>query len=1145
MNRLISNPDIPGEGGRGDMSAFRKLGEFIAKHHKGIIIFWIVLVIIAAPLAPRVLDAVQYDMMEMAPDDMESEEAKEYIDGNFNTSASSASTIVVFKGQGNDSVMGEGLKKEILNLSSDLSDDRGLPNLTVLSVYTPLLDNYTEIVLKGVVEMSDLVNGTSMLLFDIPSQYPELWNTTFASGLMLYGATDAHTLNWEMASRAHPGWNTTQLDEFAYQVTREELEVALEEANVTEEMEGLAWIWYDEFSDSWNSTSDDPYMQANPFARDRHAIDDAFPEFWENARAYITERDEGMWEYASPILNRTESMLDPLDFADPYRINDICHSVVDDLIAPYLKHIPEEYSRSIEAYIEGFNQRWDDNTTASVSGNWTMHIPPDMGQVREFVDQLVPTLESSLPPDGESMVKLVYAMGWDRWDDPSQFNETVVDLVRSTMGEVDVQLIRDTLALGSRVSDRQLRERAHGIMLNNSLADYPIPVPEEVLRMLINSPANDTMLLTIDYSQGVVGQNQVPQVREIVGQLDLPGIEVYVSGTDAIDYDIMSSSMEDMEHIDPVSVTLVVILIGLFFRSLVSSVVPPSIIGMALVLAFAGIFLVASLVMQVTNYVLVLVMVSMLGAGSDYGIFILSRYREERMQGKDRRESMLESVTWAGESITTSGFTVMVGFGVLSLSSFSMVSSIGVSLAMGIFVALMFALTFLPSLIMLIGDRIFWPSSIESFGRSGSNILDRVSHQARRYFERTARVSIKYAKVIVIAAILVSVPAVYMVSTMSTSYDMIGTMPDSSSKTGVQEISQGFGGGKIDPVMIALEMDGQVYNGTSMNITQVDPKQVAEKVEGLNMSSSFNLTKFDVIEGVCQDIESKDNIREVTSPSRPFGDPIEYRNMSQYTVLERAEYYVAILEYLSHEGDGVLIEVTMQDQPFAAKSIDTVNGLREMMGEQVEDHGSIQAIHLGGGTALMYDISSLVSSEFDLIEMMAILLIFLILLVVLRAVFTPVRSIVTILMSIVWTLALTSVIFGNVLNEPLLWLMPIVLFVVCLGLGMDYDIFLTTRIREEVHRGKSTDQAIVDSVKATGGIITICGLIMAGAFGTMTLSGSVMLQEFGFALAFAILLDATVVRMYLVPAIMSLMGRWNWWAPRWRRGAREDSEEEE
>jgi len=106
-----------------------------------------------------------------------------------------------------------------------------------------------------------------------------------------------------------------------------------------------------------------------------------------------------------------------------------------------------------------------------------------------------------------------------------------------------------------------------------------------------------------------------------------------------------------------------------------------------------------------------------------------------------------------------------------------------------------------------------------------------------------------------------------------------------------------------------------------------------------------------------------------------------------------------------------------------------------------------------------------------------------------------------------------------------------VLFVVCLGLGMDYDIFITTRIREEVAKGRSTNEAIIHAMDQTGGVITACGIIMAAAFGTLMLSQGALLQQFGFALAFAILLDATVVRIYLVPAIVSLLGKWNWYAP--------------
>ena len=114
----------------------------------------------------------------------------------------------------------------------------------------------------------------------------------------------------------------------------------------------------------------------------------------------------------------------------------------------------------------------------------------------------------------------------------------------------------------------------------------------------------------------------------------------------------------------------------------------------------------------------------------------------------------------------------------------------------------------------------------------------------------------------------------------------------------------------------------------------------------------------------------------------------------------------------------------------------------------------------------------------------------------------------------------------------LFFYLPIILLVICLGLGMDYDILLTTRIKENVRgHGMSNDDAIRHAVTHTGSVITICGLIMGGAFGTLMISGMTLLQEFGFALCFAILVDALTVRTYIVPAIMHLLGDWNWKGP--------------
>ncbi len=204
----------------------------------------------------------------------------------------------------------------------------------------------------------------------------------------------------------------------------------------------------------------------------------------------------------------------------------------------------------------------------------------------------------------------------------------------------------------------------------------------------------------------------------------------------------------------------------------------------------------------------------------------------------------------------------------------------------------------------------------------------------------------------------------------------------------------------------------------------------------------------------------------------------------------------------------------------------------------------IEMVYVGGGTALMYDFASTMSIDFERIIALAIILIYIVLMFVLGSVLNPLRSILTILLSIFWTLAITSLVFQWTMDMYLNFQVPLILIVVCLGLGMDYDILLSTRIREEVHKGMSTNDAIKHSLLETGGIITACGVIMASAFGSMVLTGNPMLMQFGLALMLAILLDATVVRTYLVPAIMSLLGKWNWWAPKWiqRKSAEEVAE---
>jgi RND superfamily putative drug exporter len=135
------------------------------------------------------------------------------------------------------------------------------------------------------------------------------------------------------------------------------------------------------------------------------------------------------------------------------------------------------------------------------------------------------------------------------------------------------------------------------------------------------------------------------------------------------------------------------------------------------------------------------------------------------------------------------------------------------------------------------------------------------------------------------------------------------------------------------------------------------------------------------------------------------------------------------------------------------------------------------------------------------------------------------------MLSITWAFAATVGIFSYGLDEPILWIIPLILFIMLMGIGMDYNVFILTRIREEKHKGKSDKDSIVEALDWTGGIITALAIIMGTAFSMMMISSTMMLKEIGFALAFAILLDAMVVRTYIVPAMMTVLGKWAWWAP--------------
>lgn len=698
-------------------------------------------------------------------------------------------------------------------------------------------------------------------------------------------------------------------------------------------------------------------------------------------------------------------------------------------------------------------------------------------------------------------------------------------------------------------------------------------------------------MIAIQYGDGLTGSNEVQNMRDLVSSAKTDtGIEftTYVTGTDAIEYDTENGAMTDVEKIDPFSILLIIVLLGLFFYAITTAIIPPAVVGMAYGTVLALVFFIGG-VLDIFYITTTIVLVSMLGAGCDYSIFIISRYREERKGGKEKNDALTESIKWAGESVATSGLAVIIGFGVMSLCSFSMIKSMGIILALGIVLAMIAALTFIPAILALIGDKVFWPSKIESYsagGKAREGIWGKFANFGKKHFTKAARISKKHALPIVIAAILISLPAIYVMTTEEDSFDMISVMPDSEGKEGINTIIDYTDGGMIMPTYVVIQLNSSIATVNTTNHTLTWTSDATEYLqmtstisEGIVANDTSNVdyvlgptpwtsvysqTYAAVYEQVYEALVTQlgegnvtpemvttyisanygtEGINELAVQQLPellqpyisaVFDQMGW-NTSASTVAPYIDYIVNYVGgTVSTDGTYVKLTVILIDEPMSQESMDSINAIDSLVhGTYDEEYSDITSeTWVAGAVVSLGEISETVNSQFDWIKICVIVLIFVLLFFVLGSYLTPLRSLITILMGITWTVALTHIVFTMILGIPVTWVVPIVLFVVCLGLGMDYDILLTTRIRENKKKGMSNDDAIDAALVKSGSVITLCGLIMGGTFLTLLVSSSPLLQEFGFALGFAILVDSLVIIPYVVPALMHLMGDWSWKGPK-------------
>ncbi|MEK6852205.1 MAG: MMPL family transporter, partial [Candidatus Thermoplasmatota archaeon] len=389
----------------------------------------------------------------------------------------------------------------------------------------------------------------------------------------------------------------------------------------------------------------------------------------------------------------------------------------------------------------------------------------------------------------------------------------------------------------------------------------------------------------------------VARMQDAYGTVPGFNVQVYVTGSAPLSIDeefLLGSGAEFIA-----TLILVVVLIGLYFRSVLSPAFPILTIGIAILVSNLFVYFIAVYVFSLHFTATAVLQTVLLAAGTDYSIFLIARYRDERQDGKDKKEAVHNSVVWAGESVATSGGAVLISFIALSLGSFPIVKGMGVTIGFAVTVALALALTFIPAIMMVLGDRVFWPS-----GHRVARVRKKGERTAsERYFQGAADFSMRHAKAVVLVALLVTVPAVYLVVTDTPSFDLSEGVPPTESSRGLDAISDSFGHGFVFPTVVVVRFPDPVVSDGTVSVPE-----------------------FDAIDALrARLLADEPAVKSVEGPTNPQGSPVDYRNMSTMPPVQREAILAAMSPYIGGDNRTVRVQAVLVDPPFSREAIAAID----------------------------------------------------------------------------------------------------------------------------------------------------------------------------------------------------------------------------
>lgn len=642
------------------------------------------------------------------------------------------------------------------------------------------------------------------------------------------------------------------------------------------------------------------------------------------------------------------------------------------------------------------------------------------------------------------------------------------------------------------------------------------------------------------------------------------GIELALSGSATVGRDMMRAAKDSSEATELWTVILVVALLILIYRAPVLAIIPLLTVAVATEFSLALLVLLGHYeILGLFNGIEVYVKVLCYGAGVDYCLFLIARFKEELDEGQAPAAGVSNSLAKVGEAIVASAGTVICGIGMMVFADFGKFRQAGVGITIGLVIVLIAALTFTPAMLRMAGRWAFWPHVATNRVRSGGGWVSATGLMAGLFrrnlltsiWEKTAELIQRRPGFLLTVSTLAMLPfaIVAVLCFTNLSYGLLTELPQhNASVQGAKAVQSHYPAGIAGPVILLL-------HNPEMDFADPDAQEgIKEVVDSLYESRDrLNLAEIrsvvnpfgieaDKAREAAKDQEAEANPHEESGSDSQSEEPASVASRTGIGGIfdrlkgigqgledavageQTTKHYVA--QFGKYEGHLTRIDLISRDDPFSRDSITQFVELRQevldtavkVLSPTSPDQIEIFAI---GPTASIKDLKTVTDRDQKVVDSLVLLGIFLILVILLRQFTIPVYLIISVFFSYLVTLGVTFAVFWAL--DPagftgLDWKVPTFLFTILIAVGEDYNIFLMTRIREEqVLHGKTKGVSV--ALTKTGSIISSCGIIMAGTFSSLLAGSLVGMHQLGFALAFGVLLDTFVVRPILVPAYLVLL----------------------